>query len=240
METIPKILFKIWGIKYGRFCADKIQRCGTIIKKVGFLVIGAVFTLISCASWSSYPIYLHIPPEKGHPQVSSELRGKMITITTFEDNRGVDDVRVIGKRIDYEGGEIPFISSRGYPSANVTKAFQTYLFKRGYTVSGKNPSWNLDLQTIKPEWGDWVIGGSIEDLSLEVKSYVRTFYDCRLKLRVVVADAKEKNYRYRETVELFSSYKGAVFRLENCERMINKILEEAIEKALDDLNKQQS
>jgi hypothetical protein len=238
MGTICKISFKKWGINYGRLRADKIQRCGTTIQKVRFLAIGALFLVIACATWSSYPIFLHIAPDKEYPQVSPELRGKMITITTFEDNRGVSDPRVIGKRIDYEGREIPFISSRGYPSINVAKALQTYLFKKGYTISGKNPNWDLDLQTISTEWGEWVIGGSIEDLSLEVKSYVRTFYDCRLKLRVVVADAKEKNYRYRETVELSSSYKGAVFRLENCERMINKILEDAIEKALDGLNKE--
>ncbi|MBW2038344.1 MAG: hypothetical protein JRI46_01920 [Deltaproteobacteria bacterium] len=207
------------------------------MKKMGLITMGVAALLLACATVSTYPIHLRYVPEKEPPQVSTELRGKVITVTTFGDNRGVADLRTIGTRVDSEGKETPFVSSREAPSANVTKAFKTYLFKKGYTVRGETPGWGLDSQTISPEWGGWVIGGSLEELSVEVKSYVRTFYECKLKLRVVVADVKEKKVRYNQTIELSSSYKTVTFRLKTAERMINKLLAEAIERTLVDLEK---
>lgn len=165
------------------------------------------------------------------------LKEKVVTVAKFADNRGVTDPRIIGTRVDSEGKEIPFVSSKGRLAANVTKAFKAYFFNRGYTVRGESPDWDLNPQNSSPKWGDLVVGGSIEELSVEVKTYVRTHYECKIKLRVVIADVKEKRNLYTEKIELSSSYKGAVFRLKTAERMINDILAEAIERTLADLDK---
>lgn len=202
------------------------------------MALGAAALLLACAQWSTYPIHLRYAPDKEPPHVSARFSGKVVTVAIFADNREVADLRVIGDRVDYEGRESSFVSSRGTPSTNVSEAFKTFLFKKGYTVRGKIPKWDYDPQTVSPEWGDWVIGGSIEELSIVVKSHVRTFYDCKLTLRVVVADVKEKKGIYKEKINLSSSYKTVTFRLGTAERVVNKLLAQAIEKTLADLEKE--
>ena len=203
-----------------------------MVRKMGVIVAGAAAVLFACAQWSSYPIHLRYTPERDYPRASKELKRNVVTVTPFADNRGMTDQMIIGKRVDYQGRETPFVSSRENPSTKVTEAFKAYLFKKGYTISGETPGWDLDVQTVNTQWGDWVIGGSIEELSIAVQSYVRTLYDCKLKLRVVVVDVKEKKYRYNKTIYLSSSYTTATFRLTTAERMINSTLTEAIEKVL--------
>ncbi len=208
------------------------------MKKMLIIVLGLIF-VCSCAPVTMHPIHLRYAPEQALPQRDEKLKDKTITVTAFADARGATDQAIIGIRVDLEDKEIPFVSSPGNPAVEVTRAFKTYLSQKRYTVRGETPVWNLDPQGISQEWGDLVIGGSIEELSLMVKSQdVRVVYECKLKLKVAVVDVEKRIHKYRETIESSSSYQSATFYVRTAEKRINKLLTQAVESALRDLEKE--
>lgn len=208
------------------------------MKTIGLIAMGIAALLFACAPITQYPIYLHYAPEKEGPQAKTELTEHVVTVARFIDNRGLEDPRIIGTRTKRNRKTVPFVALQGEPSITITEAAETYLFTKGYTVRGETPQWNLELHTIEPRWGDWVIGGSIEQLSLEVKSHVRTVYECTLSLRVVIASIKGKQTIREHPINLSSSYTTVGFRATTAERMINKLIAQAIERTLEDLEKQ--
>jgi hypothetical protein len=208
------------------------------MKTIGLIATGITVFLFACAPITKYPIHLRYAPEGGGPQAKTELKGHVVTVAAFIDNRGLDDPTIIGTRTQSNRKAVPFVSIQGEPSANITEAVETYLFTKGYTVRGETPQWNLELHTIEPRWGDWVIGGSIEQLSVEVKSHVRTVYECTLSLRVVIASIKGNKIIRKHPINLTSSYTTVSFRVTTAERMINKLIAQAIENTLEDLEKQ--
>jgi len=209
-----------------------------IMHKTGRIAMAVAVLLFSCAPATHYPIHVRYAPEGEGPQPSAELKGHVVTVARFTDKRGLDDPTIIGTRTKRNRKTVPFVSSQGEPATTITEAFETYLFTKGYTVRGETPQWDLELHTIEPRWGDWVIGGSIEQLSVEVKSYVRTVYECKLALRVVIASIKDKKTSHQHQINLSSSYTTVNFRATTAERMINKLIAQAIEQTLGDLEKQ--
>lgn len=208
------------------------------MNKTGLIAMVVVVLLFACAPVTYYPIHVRYAPDGEGPQAKTGLKGHVLTVAGFIDKRGLDDPTIIGTRTKRNRKTIPFVSSQGEPSANITEAVETYLFKKGYTVRGETPHWDLELHTIEPRWGDWVIGGSIEQLSVEVKSHVGTVYECKLNLRVVVASIKDKKTIHQHKINLSSSYTTVNFRTRTAERMINKLIAQAIEHTLEDLEKQ--
>jgi hypothetical protein len=208
------------------------------MKTIGLITTGIAALLFACTPITQYPIYLHYAPEKEGPQAKTELKEHVVTVARFIDNRALEDPRIIGTRTKRNRKTAPFVALQGEPSITITEAAETYLFTKGYTVRGETPQWNLELHTIEPRWGDWVIGGSIEQLSLEVKSHVRTVYECTLSLRVVIASIKGKETIREHPIDLSSSYTTVGFRATTAERMINKLIAQAIERTLGDLEKQ--
>jgi hypothetical protein len=209
-----------------------------MMKTIGLIATGIAALLLACTPITQYPIYLHYAPEKEGPQAKTELKRHVVTVARFIDNRVLEDPRIIGTRTKRNRKTVPFVALQGEPSNTITEAAETYLFTKGYTVRGETPQWNLELHTIEPRWGDWVIGGSIEQLSLEVKSHVRTVYECTLSLRVVIASIKGKETIREHPINLSSSYTTVGFRATTAEQMINKLIAQAIERTLEDLEKQ--
>jgi hypothetical protein len=208
------------------------------MNKTGRIAMGVLVLLFACAPITQYPIHLRYAPEGEGPQTSATLKGHVATVTTFMDNRGVSDRDILGQWVDNKDKVIPFVSSPGSPATNVTRAFETYLSQRGYTVRGEPYSWDLQPQTISPGWGDWVIGGSIEELSVEARSEgVKVIYDYKLKLTVVVADVRERKNKYEDTLESSASLERAAFSPAAAERKINEMLTEAVERMLDHIEK---
>ena len=208
------------------------------MKKIGFTAIAAVVLLFACAPVTRYPIHLSYTPEGEGPQTQTALKGHVVTVARFIDKRGMDDSMVIGTRTKRNRKTVPFVSSEGEPAANITEAVKTYLFERGYTVRGETPSWDLEMHTIKPRWGDWVIGGEIEQLSVEATSHVRTVYDCTLVLKVAIARIEDTKTIREHTINLSSSYTTVFFQTATAERMVNKLIAQAIEQTLENLEKQ--
>ncbi len=208
------------------------------MNKIGLTVMAAAVLLFACAPVTHYPIHVRYAPEGEGPQAQTALTGQVVTVAKFIDKRGLDDLTIIGTRTKRNRKTVPFVSSQGEPAANITEAVETYLLTKGYTVRGETPQWDLELSTIEPRWGNWVIGGAIEQLSVEVTSHVRTVYECTLTLRVVVASIQDTKTIREHQINLSSSYTTAIFRATTAERMINKLIAQAIEHTLEDLEKQ--
>jgi hypothetical protein len=211
---------------------------GGIMKKSGLIAIGVVAFLFACAPITQYPIQLHYVPPEGYTQIKEKPQAKVITVAAFYDRRDRADLHTIGLRTKPNGITIPFTYSGERPEVMITQALSQSLFQKGYEIRPGTPQWDLNPQTVQQGWGDWVIGGAIEGLSVEAKSSIlRTVYECTLKLRVVVAYAREKKEMFQETLALSSSYKTVGFRQQTAERMVNKLIAQAVESALTDIEK---
>jgi hypothetical protein len=196
-----------------------------------------IVLLFACAPVTHYPIHVRYAPEGEGGQAQTPFTGQVVTVARFIDNRGLDDPTSIGTRTKRNRKTVPFVSLHGEPAVRITEAVETYLFNKGYTIRGENPRWDRELHTIDPRWGDWVIGGAIEQLSVEVTSHVRTVYECTLVLKVAIARIEDKKIIRKHTINLSSSYTTAFFRSMTAERMINKLITQAIEQTLEDLEK---
>jgi hypothetical protein len=209
------------------------------MKKIGFIAVGIATLLSACAPVIQYPIRLSYTPSEEHAQIKERPKATVVTVAAFYDRRATADLRAIGLRTKPNGITIPFTYSGGKPEAMITQAIRTYLFHKGYEVRPGTPQWDLNPQTAQPEWGDWVIGGAIEGLSLEAKStYLKTVYQCTFKLRVVAANAREKKEILQQTIELSSSHSTFLFRASTAQRMVNKLIAQAIESSIADIEKQ--
>ncbi|MCC6345918.1 MAG: hypothetical protein IT388_01885 [Nitrospirales bacterium] len=195
------------------------------MKRILFLLAMTAF-LVSCATVTEYPLTLSYTPKAG----GSEVRKGTVAVLQFADRRKVADTRYLGIKDD----EARFIALLDDPAAAVSKAAAAYLEKSGYTVGRVDARWDGSAQTLKPEWGDRVVGGAVEEFSLTVKSssLVKMEYVSTVRLFVVYADAVSKSILHRERVEASSSYVTVAFNREKAGELINKALAEAVERAL--------
>ena len=211
----------------------------TIMQRIGWMAIGAAVFTFACAPITQYPIHLHYTPEGTVPPASAEQKANVITVTAFADNRDVPDHEILGQWVDNEGKGIPFVSSQGDPATNVARAFETYLLKKGYTVRREQAGWNLRPETIRSGWGDVVIGGSIEELSVNARAEgIKVTYECKLTLLVGVGDVNKPKGTYENTVELSFIYERANFSRSFAEKKTNRMLTKAVEQALDDMEQE--
>ena len=211
---------------------------GEIMNKIGLTIFAAVVLLCACAPVTHYPIHVRYAPEGEGGETQTALTGQMVTVAKFIDKRGLDDPTIIGTRTKRNRKSVSFVSSHGEPAVKIAEAVETYLFAKGYTIRGETPQWDLKLSTIEPRWGEWVIGGAIEQLSVEVTSHVRTVYECTLVLRVALARIEDKKNIREHTINLSSSYTTVFFQTTTAERMINKLIVQAIEHTSEDIEKQ--
>ncbi len=190
------------------------------------ILASLVLLLSSCAGVSNYPINLSYLPSKQYAKTD----GKVITVALLNDKRAVADKRAIGTR----DNEIAFIALIDGPSVALAKAFKTYLANRGYTVNRLDEVWDGTVQTIKPGWGDLVIGGSLEDFSITARSIslVKTEYICSIKITLVFADVKSKEIKHQERFEVSTSYVTVSFSRDKAEELINSALSDTVERAL--------
>jgi hypothetical protein len=199
----------------------------TIVKKLFAVVL--LLSMVSCASVSRYPLELSYQP-KAH-----EAGGEKgtVTVVLFNDKRDVTDETVIGMKDE----ETSFVSLTGSPASAVSDAVGAYLQSRGYTVNKVNEAWDGTAQSLRPEWGDLVVGGDIEDLNITVTAaFPEMKYHCLVKLYVITADAKTKSILQKERVESSSSYVTVYFSGDKAEELINSTLADALEKTLDKID----
>jgi hypothetical protein len=190
-----------------------------------------LFALASCAGASRYTIDLSYQPTA--PKTAAE-KGT-VTVVLFNDKRNVTDKTLIGMKDEEER----FVSFSYGPARAVSDAVGAYLQKsRGYTVNKVYDAWDGTARSLKPEWGNMVVGGDIEDLNITVTSaFPKTKYRCSVKLRVIMADPKTKTILNREKIESSLSYVTVYFSRGKAEELINSTLADALEKTLDKIDK---
>ncbi len=196
------------------------------MKKLLYTIL--LLTLASCAA-SRYPIDLSY---RSTSTMEAGVKGK-VTVALFNDRRDVADKRVIGMK----DGETRFVSLIEGPAPQISDAFRAYLESRGYAVVVVNEAWDGTPQSLRPEWGDMIVGGDIEGLNVTVRSaFPKTEYRCLVKLNVIIADPKTKTILQRERVESSLSYETVYFSRDKAEELINSALADAMEKALDKID----
>ena len=205
---------------------------------VGVAVIIWLVCLASCTPRVSYPLYLHY---RGSGEISASQGASaphLITVAAFQDQRPVENKAIIGHRVGLDGEKVHFISSGGYPGEAVTAAFRDYCTRRGYTVGHDSPPWGLDPADVAAHWGDWVVGGTIEELLVLVKTeHLMAVYECRLAVAVVMMKRIEQEEVFRERIALSSSKKEPLFSVNTAQEMINSLLTQAVDETMGGLAK---
>ncbi len=197
--------------------------------KKAFLLV--VFFLVSCASVVNYPLTLSYPPATQREKTG----GAAVAVALLADKRAVADKRSLGMA----DGETAFISLLDGPPVALAKAFAAALENKGYAVRRLDTVWDGTAQTLIPEWGKAVIGGVLEDFSINVKSsnLVKTEYVCSVKLTLMFADAPAKEIKHQERFEVSNSYVTVNFSRRKAEDLINSAMAETVERAVASVDK---
>lgn len=209
------------------------KRCGLARTGLGLLLLLA-FSPAACAP-DLYSIDMKYKPSAA---VSSRTQGETgkvhVTVATFEDARKNPDKMIIGRVIKTDGGKIPVLPKFVKPDDAVTAGIREYLKKAGYAVSGEKPSWDLKADSLRKEWGNIVIGGSIEDLDVSCEDLMpQKKYRAKARLTVYFADTNKKWIFYKTTTESSSSLDHVLFSEQRLEEQINGVLSNAVEKVFE-------
>ena len=95
--------------------------------------------------------------------------------------------------------------------------------------------WNLSPDAIKEDWGDIVVGGEILELWNDVTSKVmNNNHKVKAKLKIVVANAKEKRILWTDTATTSLEMKEPLFHEESAEKIINEAASSCIENIFED------
>lgn len=186
---------------------------------------------ISCAMAGYYRLNVQYVPQQQLLGADSVLQKYMITVTQFNDARGLPDASALGKRVKADGSELLAISQERTPTEVVGAAVKDAFFKNGYTVYGGMPDWNASEQTLQGSWGSLAVGGYIDELEVVCATgFLSATYVTRVKLRVVFADVQHKKILYTRMLESAASYKHFYFSQKRMEQELNTAVSTAIEK----------
>jgi hypothetical protein len=136
--------------------------------------------------------------------------------------------------IKSDGSFIPILPKYNKPTDTVTAAVRDVLTKSGYVVTPDRPSWDLSEATIRTEWGTLLISGTID--ALEVVCTKKAFvneYKATARVTLIFADVQNRKIFYRLASESTSSLDHPFFSEERLEGLINGVLADAVEKAIE-------
>ena len=194
------------------------------------LLVLVAFVLASCAGTANYPISLSYQPQAQSVKTGSAS----VKVALFADKRSSADKRVIGTK---EGGA-QFMALVEGPAVTLSKAMAEYLKNSGFSVDSINEEWDGDLRSLRPGQGDILIGGTLDELALNVKgNFLKTEYDCSVKLTLSIAAPRTGELLHREKFEVSTSYVTVSFSRDKAEELINKALAEAVERGLANIDK---
>ena len=116
--------------------------------------------------------------------------------------------------------------------------FQEWLLnifkKKGFQWK-KVEKWNLSPETINEDWGDIVVGGEILELWNDVTSkFMNNNHKVKAKLKIVVANAKEKRILWSDTATTSLELKEPLFHEASVEKIINEAASSCIENIFED------
>jgi hypothetical protein len=190
-------------------------------------------SMIGCAP-KIYNVNMRYQPTKVIRPAVTDGRKFSLTVATFIDRRKMDDTLLIGRVIHSDGSSIPILPSYVKAPDAVAAALRELLIQSGYGVSPEKAAWDLQENTIRPDWGRILVGGAIEELDVTCLDTIpRKRYSAKARVTLVFADVQKKRIFYRITSESSSTLDHIVFSEEKLESQINGVLSEAMEKALE-------
>jgi len=181
-----------------------------------------------------YNVNMRYQPTKTIPPAVTDGRQYSLTVSSFIDRRKMEDTLLIGKVIRSDGSSIPILPKYAKATDAVASALRELLIQSGYGVSPEKILWDLEENTILPEWGTILVGGAIDELDVTCLDKIpMKQYTAKARVTLVFADVRKKRIFYRITSESSSALDHVFFSEEKLENQINGVLSEAIEKVLE-------
>jgi hypothetical protein len=166
---------------------------------------------------------------------SGSAAGKLIVmVAAFEDLRNVPDRLMIGEVADAHGNKIPVFPKYVKAGDVIASGIAEYLKQSGFAVSDKRPAWDLKTGSVGDDWGDILIGGSIDDLWVKCREGIaEKKYSAGIRLNAVIVDVRNKRILYKTLTESESSRDDVIFSESRLEAQINGVVSDAIDKIFD-------
>ncbi len=206
-----------------------------ILRALGiWMVLSLAGLSLSGCTPSLYSIDMRYQPS-GAAVTETAGGGKVrITVATFEDRRQTADTMMIGRVIRPTGSQAVVAPKYRSPQDTVANGFKDYVASLGFTVSGDKPRWNGNIAALPSEWGDVLIGGSIDELDVTCNSgLAKTTYTSQIKLTVFFADIAGKRIFYKTTAQSSAALDHVFFSQDTMQQQLNKVLAAAIEKVFE-------
>jgi hypothetical protein len=193
-----------------------------------------VLLLLSGCARQIYNVGMRYEPTKAIQAVVTDGRKYSLTVASFTDLRKMDDPLLVGRVIKSDGTPIPILPRYVKPTDAVAAALREVLSKSGYSVSTDRPAWDLDENSLKPEWGKILVGGTIDALDITcIEMFTMKRYSARVRVTLIFADVQAKRIFYRVVSESTSSLDHIITSEDKLESQINGVLSDAMEKAIE-------
>jgi hypothetical protein len=204
------------------------------LRHAGMLVcLLLLVSAVGCAP-KLYNVNMHYQPTKAIQPVATDGREFGLTVASFLDNRKMADTLLIGRVVKSDDSVIPILPKYAKAADAVASALRELLIQSGYGVSLQKVVWDLQENTIQPEWGTILVGGAIEELDVTcLDTFPMKQYSAKTRVTLVFADVQKKRIFSRVTSESSSSLEHIIFSEEKLESQINGVLSEAMEKAIE-------
>lgn len=204
------------------------------LRSAGMIICLFLLTsMIGCAP-KIYNVNMRYQPTKVIPPAVTDGRKFSLTVAAFIDRRKMDDTLLIGRVIHSDGSSIPILPRYVKAQDAVAATLRELLIQSGYGVSPEKAAWDLQENTIRPDWGRLLVGGAIEELDVTCLDTIpRKHYSAKARVTLVFADVQKKRIFYRVTSESSSTLDHVIFSEEKLESQINGVLSDAMEKALE-------
>jgi hypothetical protein len=204
------------------------------LRHAGMLVcLLLLVSAVGCAP-KLYNVNMRYQPTKAITPAVTDGRIFSLTVASFIDRRKMEDTLLIGRVVKSDGSSIPILPKYAKAADAVASALRELLIQSGYGVSLEKVVWDLQENTIRPDWGTILVGGAIEELDVTcLDTFPRKRYDAKTRVTLVFADVHKGRIFYQVTSESSSTLDHVIFSEEKLESQINGVLSEAMEKALE-------
>jgi hypothetical protein len=204
------------------------------LRRAGMVVcLLLLVSAIGCAP-KLYSVNMRYQPTKAIAPAVTDGRKFSLTVASFIDRRKMEDTLLIGRVVHSDGSSIPILPKYVKAADAVAATLRELLIQSGYGVSPEKAIWDLQGNTIRPEWGTILVGGAIEELDVTCLDTIpRKRYTAKTRVTLVFADVQKKRIFYKVTSESSSSLDHIIFSEEKLESQINGVLSDAMEKALE-------
>jgi hypothetical protein len=204
------------------------------LRHVGMLVcLLLLVSAMGCAP-KLYSVNMRYEPTKVIPPALTDGRKFSLTVASFIDRRKMEDTLLIGRVIHSDGSSIPVLPSYVKAADAVAAALRELLIQSGYGVSPEKALWDLQENTIRPDWGTILVGGAIDELDVTcLDNLTMKRYSAKARVTLFFADVQKKRILYKVTSESSSSLEHIIFSEDKLEKQINGVLSDAMEKALE-------